>query len=134
MESVEGASASPREATLLAAAAVGGAIGASARWAVGVGFDITDSASFPWHTFLVNVVGSLLIGVAVSRIERGTAIWSFVVTGLLGGFTTMSSLAVESDDLAEAGSSTTLAVYVVATVAIAIAAVVAGERMGRRSS
>ena len=69
---------------------LGGAIGSSARWAAGVRFDIPPE-DLPWPTLTVNLLGCLLIGFAASRIARDTRAWSFVVTGLLGGFTTMSS-------------------------------------------
>ena len=54
----------------------------------------------------VNVVGSLAIGVAAARVARGSIAWAFIVTGVLGGFTTMSGLAVFSSSRLQTRSST----------------------------
>jgi CrcB protein len=112
--------------------ATGGAVGASARWAVGTLLAPADSTGFPLHTFTVNVVGCLLIGLAATRIERTTALWAFVSTGILGGFTTMSSFAGELDALADAGRTTTALVYLVATLATGFGALLLGETIPGR--
>jgi CrcB protein len=88
----------------VALVAAGGAIGATARWLVGTLLK-AEPAAWPWSTLCVNVVGCVLIGVAARHIERGSQRWDFIVTGLLGGFTTMSSFAVELNDLVDAGRS-----------------------------
>jgi CrcB protein len=87
--------------------------------------------AFPWGTLVVNVVGCLLIGVAASRIERSTPLWSFTVTGLLGGFTTMSAFAVELNDLVDADRSVLAAVYLSITLTAGAVAFLVGERAGR---
>lgn len=105
------------ELTTVAAVAVGGAIGASGRWAAGTQLAPVDADGFPWNTFVVNVVGCFLIGLASTRIPRPSLGWAFVATGVLGGFTTMSSFAVELNDLADASATRTMIVYLVATLA-----------------
>ena len=112
------------------AVAAGGALGASARWGVGEAVAPAGAGGFPWHTFGINVLGCLLIGLTATRIRRGTTAWAFVATGLLGGFTTMSSFAVELNDLAEADASSTLVVYLVATLGAGFVALAAAEALG----
>ena len=111
--------------TLLAVAS-GGAIGATARWSVDWAFDSVwaghVSGTWPWATLLVNVVGCVLIGFAARLVVRGTAAWTFVVTGVIGGFTTFSAVAVELNDLAEADRMTLAVVYGSVTLAMGIAA------------
>jgi CrcB protein len=91
----------PIAAALVAA---GGAIGATARWLVGT-LLVAEPATWPWATLCVNIVGCVMIGVAARQIERGSQQWDFIVTGILGGFTTMSSFAVELNDFVDAGRS-----------------------------
>lgn len=102
--------------------AVGGAIGASARW--GIGELIGDTAGgFPWATFVVNVVGCALIGVATRRLVRGSDTWLGVVVGVLGGFTTLSAFAVETRALLDDGSGGTALAYVGASLIVGLVAV-----------
>ncbi len=113
-------------------AAGGGVVGATVRW--GVGETVTPSdAGFPWHTFVVNIVGCLLIGVAARRLDRGTDAWYALVTGLLGGLTTFSAFADETRALVAEGRGLIAAAYVAASV---VGGVVAVElaRSGRRST
>ena len=73
------------------AVAVGGALGALARWLVGEGVLAVApfTTGFPWSTLLVNVVGCALIGL-LAPLVAGARPWvaGFLVTGFLGGFTT----------------------------------------------
>lgn len=111
---------------VLFAVAIGGALGASARWFVSWSFDTLDAGhvpgTWPWATFVVNIVGCLLIGVAARRAVPGTTAWAFVVTGVLGGFTTFSAFAVELNDLAEADRMTLAIIYGAVTLAAGIGA------------
>lgn len=101
--------------------AVGGAVGAAARWGVGEAIDRQPSA-FPWATFLVNVVGCLVIGVAARHLVRGSDRWLAVVTGFLGGLTTYSTFANETRELLDAGRGGMALLYVASTVVIGVAA------------
>lgn len=112
------------------ATALGGMIGASARWASSAPFDV-ERGAFPWPTLVVNLLGCFLIGVASRRLVRDSAAWSFVVPGVLGGFTTMSLLALELNDLAEANRGGAVVAYLVLTLAGGTLAVLAGERGNR---
>ena len=84
----------------LAAVAVGGAIGATLRWSLGTWIVNRTSEGFPWHTMLINVSGAFLIGVLMAlALEKGviSGDWRlFLGTGVLGGFTTFSTLSYES--------------------------------------
>jgi CrcB protein len=91
----------PLRPQILGAVAVGGAIGAAARWAVGTPWNLGPEG-WPWATLIVNVVGSLAIGIAARRILVDTVSWAFVVTGLLSGFTTFSAFAVQLNAMVDA--------------------------------
>lgn len=102
--------------------ALGGATGAALRWSVGE-FLAPNDDHFPWATFVVNVVGCVLIGAATRRLDRGSDAWHFTATGVLGGLTTFSAFAVETRALLVGGHATIAAAYVVASVVVGVAAV-----------
>ena len=89
--------------------------GAGLRWAAGAAW-VHDRGGWPWATLIVNLVGCVAIGVAARRLRVGTVAWAFVVTGVLGGFTTFSSFAVEVDQLIDAGRAGVALGYVVITM------------------
>lgn len=115
-----GATSSPLS-HVLGAVAVGGAVGATGRWAIGEVLP-TEPGVWPWATLLVNVLGSLVIGFAVRGIDRDSLWWALAVTGVLGGFTTFSALAVELNDLVEAERTAIAVAYGGVTLAAAVAA------------
>jgi CrcB protein len=106
----------------IAVVATGGAAGATLRWAVGTPFDV-EPGTWPWPTLIVNVLGCLAIGVAANRLEPGSLRWDGIVTGMLGGFTTMSSFAVELNDMVDLDLTGTAIAYGGATLASGAAAV-----------
>ena len=91
----------------LAAVALGGAIGASLRWGIGTWWVDRTGPGFPWHTMFINVCGAFLIGVLMAlSMEKGliSGDWRlFLGTGVLGGFTTFSTLSYESLALMQDG-------------------------------
>lgn len=109
------------------AVAVGGVLGASARWAV---FEADgEPVGFPWSVLAVNVVGSLLLGIALARAHRAPSpTWwrDGVGIGFCGGLTTFSTFAVEAAVLVRDGRSALAAGYVVASVLAALVAVTIG--------
>jgi CrcB protein len=115
-----------------AAIALGGAIGATARWAVAEAVDRAGTpfagGTWPWATLFVNVVGCLLIGLAARNLARDTMAWAFVVTGVLGGFTTFSALAVELNDFADAERLPMAVLYGAVTLAAGIGATFLAHR------
>lgn len=113
-------------------AALGAALGSLARLQISYWAQTPSETSFPWSTFIVNVIGASLIGLIASspNIMNNEIRRYFVVTGLLGGFTTFSAIAVETLQLA---STPWISVtYVVATFAIGIAATHIGSLLGDR--
>ncbi len=114
--------------------AVGGAIGALARYAVGLALP-HGTGAFPLGTFLINVVGCLLIGALIVVVtewrQAHPLVRPFVVTGFLGGFTTFSTYAVDAEQLLGAGRVGTAAAYIVGTLAAAVLATWLGVRLAR---
>ena len=114
-------------------AALGGALGALARWAVGLALP-RSSESWPWGTLTVNLVGCLLIGVLLAVLDArrpdDDRLRTFLGAGVLGGFTTFSAFAVEATDLMRAGSPTMAAAYVAVSVLGGLVAVAAGLQIG----
>jgi fluoride exporter len=108
--------------------ALGGGGGAVARYAVGVGLAAWLGPAFPTATLLVNVSGSLAIGVLAGLLsERAAPAWRLLlVVGFLGGYTTFSSYAVEALALARRGEWLLAAGYVVGSNALALAACAVG--------
>jgi fluoride exporter len=114
-------------------AALGGALGALARWGVSTALP-GSPGGWPWATLLVNLSGCLLLGVlfAVLAGRFPLAGWPrpFLAVGVLGGYTTYSTFAVEVTRLVEARATVLAAGYVLASVVGAVAAVVAGTLLG----
>jgi CrcB protein len=113
------------------AIAIGGALGAALRWAV---LALADPATgFPWPVFTLNVLGSLLLGLALARGHRraGHLWWrDGVGIGFCGGLTTFSTFAVEAATFVRDGRSALAVAYVTASVAAALAAVTLGALIG----
>jgi CrcB protein len=105
--------------------AVGGSIGATGRWAIRSTYDVVPG-DWPWPTLVVNIIGCLLIGVASRRLERGSLRWNAIITGLLGGFTTMSSFAVELNDMVDLDRTGSAVAYGAVTLGAGAAAVTLG--------
>ena len=87
---------------LLLAVAIAGGIGAGLRYLVDVGIGRRLGGAFPWGILVVNVTGSLLIGAVTGAAANTEVAWMLGV-GLLGGYTTFSTVAVETWLLAETG-------------------------------
>ncbi|WP_369187936.1 fluoride efflux transporter CrcB [Streptomyces sp. R08] len=120
---------------VVAVVALGGATGAVARYAASLWWPARDGG-FPWTTFGINVVGCAVIGVFMVVI---TDVWAahrlvrpFFGTGVLGGFTTFSTYAVDIQKLIDAGHPRTALAYLAATLFAALAAVWLGVTAARR--
>lgn len=116
--------------------ALGGALGASARYGVNVASTRMFGPGFPVGTLAVNVAGSFVMGVlAVMLAARGGALAPFLMTGLLGGFTTFSAFSLDTALMWMRGQHVAAAGYVAASVALSLGALVAGmaaaQAMGR---
>ena len=112
--------------------ALGGAIGASARFAVKLAAARLFGMGFPVGTLCVNVLGSFAIGVlAVLLLDRASPMAPFLLTGVLGGFTTFSAFSLDTLMLWERGQPGLALVYVILSVAASLLAVFAGLALGR---
>jgi CrcB protein len=87
--------------------AIGGALGSVARYLISTFVLRTTGTLFPLGTFVVNVIGCLafgaIAGAASQRVQLAPALRLFLLTGILGGFTTFSSYAFESFTLVRDG-------------------------------
>ena len=103
--------------------AAGGAAGAGARWAV---VELIDaSGRFPWVTLLINVAGCFLLGLLR---QGGPSAKALLGTGVAGGLTTFSTLAVELAGLLDDGQGSIAVAYVAASLGFGVAAVFVGRR------
>ncbi len=109
--------------------ALGGALGALARWGVGTALPHSPGG-WPWATLLVNLTGCLLFGaltaVLTARSPEPPWVRPFLAVGVLGGYTTYSAFAVEVVGLAEAGHPVPALGYVLTSVVGGVLAVAAG--------
>lgn len=119
--------------TPLLQVALGGALGASARYLSGTAATRLMGHGFPWGTTFVNIVGSFLMGVIVVTLAHvsGHRFAPFLVTGLLGGFTTFSAFSLDAVTLYERGQVALAGLYVGASVVLSIAALFAGLALAR---
>lgn len=120
----------PRLAVLLALVALGGAAGALARHGLSVVLPMAPG-QLPLATLLTNLSGCLALGMLVGRQPRASYLRPFLGTGVLGGFTTFSAFALETDRLLVEAPLLGLA-YVGASLAGGLALTAAGLRWGRR--
>ncbi|MEP2921356.1 fluoride efflux transporter CrcB [Sulfitobacter sp.] len=109
--------------------ALGGAIGASLRYLVGLGMiRLIGITAFPLPIITVNILGSVMMGVfVVAAAQKGlTHLSPLVMTGMLGGFTTFSSFSLETVNLIERGQIGTAATYVALSVGLSIGGLMLG--------
>lgn len=113
--------------TTMISVALGGALGAVLRYLVGL------AVAFPLGTLTVNVAGSFAIGVVwiVLSAKGMQAALPFVMTGLLGGFTTFSAFSLDTMRLVESGRIVAAGGYVSASVVLSIGACAAGLWLAR---
>jgi fluoride exporter len=113
--------------------ALGGALGSTARHLVNLASMRLNA--MPWHTMAINIVGSFLIGVATGWLARraGTSddVRLFLVTGILGGFTTFSAFSLDIALLWERQATVQAVSYVLLSVLGSILAVFLGLALAR---
>ncbi|MCC6721196.1 MAG: fluoride efflux transporter CrcB [Bacteroidia bacterium] len=113
---------------LIIAVTAGGGIGALLRFLISSAFKQNQN-NFPFATFLINIVGCLLIGIFYSVIKpENTTLKAFLIIGLLGGFTTFSAFAFETIQLINSGKIFTAFFYVILSNIICFMSVYAGAR------
>jgi len=101
--------------------AIGGAIGSVLRYGTGVAVGSLWRNPFPLGTLLINIVGSLVMGLFVGTMVRTLPGWQnearlFFAVGVLGGFTTFSSFSLDAISMLERGELLPAAVYVLVSV------------------
>jgi len=109
---------------------IGGGIGSALRYLCQKWIYQLYPVTFPWATFLVNIVGCFFIGIFFAAAEKTALIsgeWRlFLTTGICGGFTTFSAFAFENMNLLRTGDISWLLLYTFSSVVLGIAAVFAG--------
>ncbi|WP_344360260.1 fluoride efflux transporter CrcB [Streptomyces gobitricini] len=124
------------QAPVVSVVALGGAVGASARYAA-LSVWPTPAGGFPWTTLGVNAAGCALIGVLMVVVGEVRAahrlVRPFLGTGVLGGFTTFSTYAVDVRQLVEVGRLPAGLAYLVLTPSMALVAVGTAAWLTRRA-
>lgn len=110
---------------ILTQVAIGGAVGSVLRYLAVV------SIGQPLGTMVVNVLGSFAMGVLVVMLSSRTSLSPFVMTGVLGGFTTFSAFSLDAMKLWDGGAALQALGYVLGSVTLSIVAVALGAALAR---
>ena len=114
---------------------IGGGLGSTLRHTVNMASARTLGTAFPWGTFLINITGSTVMGLIAGYLAfKGEASqpWRlFLMTGILGGYTTFSAFSLDAALLYERGEVGLALLYVLGSVALAIAGLFAGLALVR---
>lgn len=114
---------------------IGGFLGAVCRYIIGM-IPLKEGGIFPFKTFVINITGSFIIGILAALAMKANSlnprILLFLKVGLCGGFTTFSSFALETGDLAKNGRIPIAILYAVLSVTLGIFAVFAGQEIARK--
>ena len=117
---------------------LGGGLGASLRHTVNVGCARACGLNFPYGTFVINITGSLVMGLIAGYLAfKGEASqpWRlFLMTGVLGGYTTFSAFSLDAVTLYERGQGGLAAFYVLGSVMLSIAGLIGGLSLVRHFS
>jgi len=109
---------------------IGGFIGSISRYTCSIYFTKAFASPFPYGTFIVNVLGCLLIGIFYGLSEKfdwfTPELRFFLVTGICGGFTTFSSFAYENIKLIQEGNFLLFAIYSISSFVLGLLAVFIG--------
>jgi CrcB protein len=114
---------------------VGAGLGGALRHGINVLAARIAGTEFPYGTLVINVIGSILMGVIIEylalRLELSQSVRLFLTTGILGGFTTFSAFSLEAALLYERDQLLAAIVYIVASVVLAIGGLFAGLALVR---
>jgi CrcB protein len=114
---------------------LGGGLGSTLRHIVNVASARLLGTAFPYHTFIINITGSTVMGLIAGYLAfRGEASqpWRlFLMTGVLGGYTTFSAFSLDAVLLYERGEIALALFYVVGSVVLSIAGLFAGLALMR---
>jgi CrcB protein len=113
----------------------GGGLGALLRYEVGGWVQARAGTGFPWGTLAVNAIGCLMIGCLATWIDERSGAnpaWrSFAIPGLLGGFTTLSAVGLETLRLVEADRLAAAGAHAAGSFAVCLAGVAVGVAIAR---
>jgi len=119
--------------TNIALVAAGGFLGGVGRFWLSGAIDRRTAETFPWGTLAVNVSGAALIGILAGLLlDRSThlpghiSVWTALITGFLGSYTTVSSFTLQTLELVRGGESWRAMMNVAASVVLCLAAAAAG--------
>ena len=114
--------------------ALGGAAGSLLRYAAGQALGPARPGAFPWHTFAVNVGGSLLLGLVVALVPRDDphGLRTLLAVGFCGGLTTFSTFGYETVSLLQGRAYHVALAYAGGSFILALAAVAIGLSTGTR--
>ena len=118
---------------------LGGGLGSALRWWIGRLIGERYKSDFPLGTFLINISGSLVIGYLSvlfnvdwhNRYGHGMVVNALVITGVLGGYTTFSSMQLDAARLAAKQHTRLGAFYLLLSVATGLLAALAGAALAR---
>ncbi len=117
------------------AVGAGGAVGSMLRYAVTIWMVDRVGPGFPWHTVAINVIGSFLIGAVAAYAQSSTGVspllGTFVMVGVLGGFTTFSTFSFDVLTLVSDGAAGLALAYCAGSVILGISAAAAGIALAR---
>jgi len=115
---------------------LGGGLGAVSRHLSAMAVMRVSGPGFPWGTMVVNIIGSLVMGLLIAWLARRSAgdadLRLLLATGFLGGFTTFSAFSLDAVTLYERGALTAAAAYVIASVTVSILALFGGLWLARQ--
>jgi fluoride exporter len=114
--------------------ALGGAIGSVLRYLTNLSAFRFFGPSFPIGTFAVNVIGSLVMGFLFVGLADKTRTAPFLMTGVLGGFTTFSAFSLDALKLFESDRISSAALYIFGSVTVSLLAVFIGATIARTIS
>ena len=114
------------------AVGAGGFLGSIARYVTVQTLDNKLNSVFPYGTFAVNVLGSLILGIVIALMGKQTSEWKlFLATGFCGGFTTFSAFALENISIIQGKMTGTSVTYTLLSLLFGFLAVMAGMLIGR---
>lgn len=112
--------------------AIGGAAGSVARYLIGTLAGSSSGIGFPWFTFVTNITGCFAIGLVWALMQRqilDPSLRFFLITGILGGFTTFSAFGLETFQLLQTKHYFTAMSYMVLTNIIGLLVLAVGHKL-----
>lgn len=103
--------------------AIGGGAGSALRFLISYALNRYSQMSFPWSTFLVNIIGCFLLGILLGYFEKNSTHSDYrwlLVTGFCGGFTTFSAFALENLKLFQSGQWLISMMYIFISILLGI--------------